>query len=172
MPNLPTFRDVVQLRLRNMSPRKAYASGSADLQLELSRNYWEKSSRGRKKWDKFRRESPDCSSPYFNPGSIWKVTPPATQHCFKSGDTIGSLGCFQTAEFTFTKDLCPLECRNLKEDLKYLRFWKCFGWNGEQRKPSSSSKLFPSEKAAQWDGRTKSEPQSLIIKVILQNNCS
>lgn len=94
MPNLPTFRDAVQLRLRNMSPRKAYVPESANLQLELVRNSWGKSPYGRKKWEMFRGESSDCSSSYLNPGSIGGVTPSASQHCFISGDTTGISGLF------------------------------------------------------------------------------
>lgn len=167
IPNLPTFRNAVQLRLRNMSPRKV--PEYADLQLELSRNSWGKSPYGRKEGDKFRGESPDCSSSYLNPGSIWGVTPSA---CFKSGDTTGISGLFPNNFVYLHWKPLSLECRNLKEDVKYLWFCMYFGWNGDQRKPSSSSKKLPSEKAAQWDGSTSSEPQSATIRAVLQGDCS
>lgn len=70
-----------------MSPGKAYVPESADLQLKLLRCSWAKKPYRTKTWGKFRRESPDRSSPYLYSGSIWGGTPPVSQHCFKSGDT-------------------------------------------------------------------------------------
>lgn len=113
MPNLPTFRDAVQLRIINMSPRKAYIAESADLQLELSRNSWEKSPYGRK------NEISSEERVLIAPVLISTQEVFGGQHSLLPSTVLnleiphGSLGCFQTTEFTFTNDFCPLECRNL-----------------------------------------------------------
>lgn len=94
MSNLPTWRDAVQLRLINVSAGKAYVPESADLQLELLRQSWEKNPYRTKTWDKFRRESLTAvvliyTQEVFGGGNI-----PVSQHCFKSGDTKWISGLF------------------------------------------------------------------------------
>lgn len=156
MSNLLTWRDAVQLRLINVSAGKAYVPDSADLQLELLRQSWEKNPYRTKTWDKFRRESLTAALLIY------------TQEVFAGGTSLfpstvlnleiprGSLGCSQATEFTFTENLCALESRNLKENLKYVYFCTRVGW----KTPSGSSKPLPSKKSctARWQNRLGSHP--------------
>jgi len=90
-----TRRDVVQLRLTNTSPGKVYAPGSAGLQHELLRRSWEKSPYWTKPCEKFRRESPDCNSPYLFTEAFWGQHPLLPSLLLHLEIPSGPLGCSQ-----------------------------------------------------------------------------
>lgn len=94
---------------------------SADLQFELFSHFLGKKVLIEQKCEtKFRRESLDCSSPYLHSGSIWGSEHTLFPSIVSNMDIPREpLGSSQANGFTFTENL-SLECRNVKENLKYI----------------------------------------------------
>lgn len=114
-----------------MSPERASVPEAADLQLELLMHSWEK-----KVLTEIKREISSeervltAAVLIYTQKVFWGEHPLFPSIVLNPEIPSRPLGCSQATEFTFTKNLCPLKCRNPKENLKYIYvlhvFWlKC-----------------------------------------------